>query len=309
MVNPYQAPESIATERLLLGDEKYWVVRTTKLTFQEIRNVSANGFEIAIASALTMLRIPLPALCAFAFDLRELPDDQIPENAHHQIQPWASEAAESQMSFVFCYTLPNIGGADVAAAIFCSAERDVLMSVIYARMQVGATVIEKTKAALLSQMNDGNVLITTEAKPELLNPPYLLVERMPGHRLDTLLDKHHQRKADYPSPPWVWRNDEQIKTFCRTYEREISEFYVQRGLYVLATPEKLLKLHYRSQQTVAMVAPQPSPRRAGGTILWAAVLMIAVAFLVKDPRFQLSLLGIGLSGVVGSVIYSFVKRK
>jgi hypothetical protein len=195
----------------------------------------------------------------------------------------------------------------VICAVFQSADGHSLGSLVYARTWVGIRIFEKLRFSLVSRMQDGNLVITTSAKPELNNPSSLIVERMVNQPVARILTRHEARLREYsvPSTPWTDRDD--VAAFLTDHEAKMTAYQRDRGVYVPAPASVLQRLRYRGE---SLAPPVALPRRllyARRFSFWMLLFGVLYDWFLplntaSQSLFRLSIMLIGLFGLVITLI-------
>lgn len=233
--NPYAPPVRYSPP----PQTEFITTQSTAITYREYWHLANNIVEYVFGIIFKTLRLKLPVNYAFGRELIVVDPGAIPETARISFSKWAGQALECGLSHELCYTIASLGPMEGYAAIFSDASRTMFMSVIYAHTWEPATV-EMTRVSFGTLMNDQSFLVTSRDKPQLNNPPNIIVQRRINADLPELLSIHQQRLATYPSKPVRFNTTDELERFLREHERKSNDFQLERGVYQLA-PTQLVE--------------------------------------------------------------------
>jgi hypothetical protein len=113
---------------------------------------------------------------------------------------------------------------------------------------------ESLVAGLISLLNDGRILATSNKRPELNSAPEIELERMVGANFDQLLKRHRQRLSAgrARSAPVKFRGFDELADFEDRLSRINLDYQTRRGVWVEMSIGEIEALRH--------VTPPPLPR-------------------------------------------------
>lgn len=239
--NPYAPPVKYVQSTLT----EFITTRSTAITYGEYWHLSNNIVEYVFGIIFKTLRLKLPVNYAFGRELIVVDPGTVSEGARASFSNWAAQALRCGLTHELCYTIDALGPMEGYAAIFADDSRTIFMSVVYAHTWAPAT-IEMTRVSFGTLMNDQSFLVTARDKPQLKNPPNIIVQRQLNAELPELLAIHQQRVATYPSKPVRFHSTDELERFLREHERKNNDFHLERGVYQIAPTQLVERLRKQS---------------------------------------------------------------
>jgi hypothetical protein len=129
--------------------------------------------------------------------------EDVPPHVRRQIGPWIEQATASGFAPGLFYTLPMLGRQEAFSVVLRDDEGWMLASILYARVRLRVHPEEEgdddhcdeelVEASLLSELSQGDLLITASRESELDPLPSHGVQSIEGADWPALLAAHRQR--------------------------------------------------------------------------------------------------------------------
>lgn len=284
--NPYEAPRfdaASAPEGTSDDGTVYYQTDTRKLRYAEYWRMARNPFEFLIASMLKTLRIRLPMAFAFAGPggARRIDPSTVSPEARQEIARIAEPLTGLGMHYLFSYTLQSVGAVESAAACFLSADGEIVAQVIFVRTWTKLASDRKTQFALISQLADGRLLLTSGAKQELDGPKDVyLAESLPGRSPAEVWERHRARLAEQRQSAIMFRDEREVGLLLKQNETRVAEFNIGRGVWMPITPADVERLRQAATQTAPPAVTRSTAFQGVELACWVALCLML--FLSSD---------------------------
>lgn len=302
-LNPYQPPSYEAQQ--VPENPIYYEMDSSKLTFREYWRMSTGLFEFFIAAVVRILRLHISFKLAFANTtcLQLISPDQVPDAARKPLRGIVDHAQGLGLGYEFTYVLPTVGNIQGVGAVMCNEARDTVMIIVFVRSWVNNVHQEKLRYGLVTQLENGTVLVTSGSPRDLEAPANLVIESYPKREMQWVLQRHQARLAGSNSPATEFGKSESLESAIRRYEAAVFNYQIERGVYIPVDLAKLERMH--AESTPPPTDSKPAVSSHGMLdIVFIVMVGLSVFFYWKEPHaniqqqiFRWSMAAIGVIGI------------
>jgi hypothetical protein len=218
---------------------------TTRLTFAELWRMHRRlpVFLLACRNKIFGIRPPTRHAIYHEETVVTVPAEEIAPPAWRALRPRAEAFEQLGAELVFYHTVrstPNVMGY---AATLLPPERNAVIVVTWSRARIGkGPGTEDGSCVVLSQLEDGRFLNTTDRVARFNPPPLFVVQRCRGATAEELLDRHQEALAAAAVPAVPVADTEHAKQVLVDGKRANFAWHISRGVWVPLTREELAAL-------------------------------------------------------------------
>jgi hypothetical protein len=225
---------------------KYYKIDSRKISFREYYNLSRAGF--LIAWFYRILRIPLELPSGFPepqpFRHNIVDTSAIPSGILGKLNAGVLDLQKLGFDHFWFHTTKTslMGGASYGVQALHSSHKTIgkIICVSYSGRQ-------SFLYACISELNNGEVLATTNYRPQFNPPPGYAVFRRPGANTAQTLRLHQNKLAEleYSNPPKMINHLDQVEALEDKILRMSFEDKISRGIWVEMTDAEVEALRAR----------------------------------------------------------------
>lgn len=226
-----------------MDDEQdhFYIINLTKATFAEIWQASNRSIvPTAIVGGLKLLRRPLRCGSPISLGLAERIDSTaLPQDVLGFMQDPLLQLRDLGFAVIGATYKHFIGVNEGYTLELLSKDRLTGCSLLWVRNKTAGRTTETVAVSMSSQRRQGVVLGTSNVAFGLKAPPGVLAVRLPGASAANVYQKHCQR-IEAANDVVAFDAESRMKLVEDLSDRS-NQFNVERGLYVPATDEEVLK--------------------------------------------------------------------
>lgn len=161
-----------------------------------------------------------------------LREDQLTEKARERLQPMVADCCRNDFDLVFYGTTEHRDRNEGFAAHLWKRDGTTMAIAIWTLVRVKHLVRETSLCALVSNLDDGTIVLTANHRQMLDAPPNYNRHYRPGASVDEIA-QIHQRRLQGTGPYRIRRiQKEDVLTLANEHKRRTAEFHIRRGFYV-----------------------------------------------------------------------------
>ncbi|MBN1234041.1 MAG: hypothetical protein JXA60_11860 [Candidatus Coatesbacteria bacterium] len=227
----------------------FYTADMQKLTFKELFNLSPSKFMFPLFYFLKLIGYFNKPTTIFKTPFRMIrkQEEELPSNAMELLNTRLF-SFKNDFRKVFCFVGPvNLGDDFFPGMILLNSDRTILAMMIYIDYFKHSPTNPKTnevKIALFTRTIDGEMIITSNSKPDFKGPPWVKGEYIKASDAE-MIERHKIRLQINAMRSFISFPEHDIENIMHDYEKRVFEFQLQRGLYRILEPheiEPLLKL-------------------------------------------------------------------
>lgn len=296
----------------------YYTTDFKRLSISELWRCADNGAEFVVGLIVKLLRIPVtPNFGIARFDrLACVAAGAVPAAVRDRVAPTLDEAQRLGMTPAFCYTLPTVGSLQGYGWVLYGPESGLIMTIDYASMDVGSTVKDKVGFGFVSSLNDGRCLVTQLRTEELDPPPDCDLLCLPRTSMAEILDEHRHRISRATAGVVPLRDEETLREFVLRREQGVLDHHISRGVFVPLTDGQVALLRDAPRPELKASDSSSASARSTSWLEWLCWFSLAFGVFLyfrgqanqAQLTFRMSLIGVGLAGVILFQILRLIRR-
>jgi hypothetical protein len=196
------------------------------------------GSPLSFLAFLIRKVLPFPAygplLVCEELNVVEVQESTADAHLAAMMAPHRSQLEVLGFRSTLLYQVPTLGAARDLSRALLSADQRALCLLLSARMGQ----IAQVATAITSIANDGRMVGTSSAVLRLPPVPGIDIDRLPGAPADAVARHHLNRLGAFPAKRL---EPTDVVPFLREHQQRGIEYYVAKGLYVLANERDIAR--------------------------------------------------------------------
>lgn len=221
----------------------WYKIDNTKLTNAELRRLQPNLVAYTIARLAKACgwrfrpRVAYPRL--ERLDVQEFAD--LPRPARRALRDTLADAEDLGFRLAFAYDIECLGDAYGCTTTLVNANRTILLQSAWVRVRIGPTVGAKSAAAVISKLEDGHYLSTSNVARQFDPWPGLKVDHCVGATVPKLV-QHHMQRLTAEARAVVSLDDEALRRCVLELHQRAADWNISRGVWVPLTDAEFARL-------------------------------------------------------------------
>lgn len=222
--------------------KQYIKLDSRKVTCGEYWNI-VHSPAVVIAWALKLFHVPIKFGSGMPYVESttefEVPENEFSPQARHSLQPFLDNCLRTGFHSPHYFTYQSLRRETCTSAVTLLHPSGVTVRLTHS-VNVNSSR-GKTVIALLNELRDGTFLITANQRKQFNSMPGLVAHRLIGAGPQQLFESHRRTLDALPinNPVQPVKSVEMLNELWDRYERKSNDHNLQRGIYVLMTPEEV----------------------------------------------------------------------
>lgn len=215
----------------------YYRTEITKVTVREIwRVLFPNLLGILYVLVRKLLGLPIRTKLAYATSPVFLDVAQFPADVTASMQSLRQQLEAAGFRLCFGHSVPTVGPMEGYCFDFLDRQDFTWGAAIYSRAFAAGHVREERLVVLASQLGDGTIVSTTNARRRLNPPPGVSPTYATGKAVPELMALHAERLSD--RAVMCFDAAELRRLIVEMGDRNV-QFHLRRGVFVPVDPAEL----------------------------------------------------------------------